>query len=130
MLNLKHHPSSNLAVHEVIGAPSIDEDSDGLLLEETSNLYRLLVRVAGKSINHTIGRLYIFLHVVLLVLEVLLFPFRFISGFNQEKSYLLASVVAAPRLIAMPTQPLRGSVVKLFSCKFLRLRGSVGSGWG
>ncbi|RWW82230.1 hypothetical protein BHE74_00009327 [Ensete ventricosum] len=53
----------------------------------------------------------------------------FISGFNQEKSSLLASVVTAPWLIVMPTQPLRGSVVKLFSHQFLRLKGSAGSGW-
>ncbi|RWW35759.1 hypothetical protein BHE74_00059271 [Ensete ventricosum] len=75
------------------------------------------------------GRLQFFLRILLLGLESRIFEFGFFSGFNQEKSLLLASVVVAPQLIAMPTQSLCGSVVKLLSHKFLWLRGSVGSGW-
>ncbi|RWW10390.1 hypothetical protein BHE74_00022415 [Ensete ventricosum] len=57
ILDLKHHLGNNLVVHGVIGAPGIDEDDDGLLLEKTSNLHYLRVCVAGKSMNHTISRL-------------------------------------------------------------------------
>ncbi|RZS11377.1 hypothetical protein BHM03_00042697 [Ensete ventricosum] len=117
-------------VHEVIGAPDINEDDDELLLEEASNLYRLPVCIAGKSMNHIIIQLQIFLYVLVLVLEVLLFLFRFINGFNQEKSSLLTSMVVAPWHVTMPTQPLRGSITKLFSHKFILLRRSVESGWG
>ncbi|RZS22100.1 hypothetical protein BHM03_00054830, partial [Ensete ventricosum] len=51
---LEHQSNNNLAVHKV-GAPGIYEDIDRLLLEETSNLRHLRVRVAGKSMNHTIS---------------------------------------------------------------------------
>ncbi|RZR93570.1 hypothetical protein BHM03_00022113 [Ensete ventricosum] len=94
-------PRSNFVVHEIIGTLGIDEDGDGLLLEETSNFHRLWVHVACKSMHHTIGRLWIF-HRVLLVF-VVLFTFRIINGFDQEKSSLLAAMVATPRLITMPT---------------------------
>ncbi|RRT36430.1 hypothetical protein B296_00047220 [Ensete ventricosum] len=50
---------------------------------------------------------------------------RVFSGFNQEKSSLLASMVVAPRLVAMPTQSLHGFVAKLFCRKFLWLRGTA-----
>ncbi|RZS04203.1 hypothetical protein BHM03_00034492 [Ensete ventricosum] len=39
--------SNNLDVHEVVGTPGIDEDGDGLLLEETSDLHHLRIHIAG-----------------------------------------------------------------------------------
>ncbi|RZS18826.1 hypothetical protein BHM03_00051150 [Ensete ventricosum] len=38
---LEHQPGSNLAVHEVVRAPSVDEDNDGLLLKEPFDLHCL-----------------------------------------------------------------------------------------
>ncbi|RWW28833.1 hypothetical protein GW17_00006667 [Ensete ventricosum] len=46
-LNLEHHPGNNLVVHEVVGTPGIDEDGGGLLLEETSDLHHLRIRIAS-----------------------------------------------------------------------------------
>ncbi|RRT45384.1 hypothetical protein B296_00029210 [Ensete ventricosum] len=56
----------------------------------------------GKSMRHTIGQMWIFLYDLLLVLEVLLFMFRIINGFNQKKSSPLAAMVMAPWLHDRP----------------------------
>ncbi|RWW20912.1 hypothetical protein GW17_00014952 [Ensete ventricosum] len=98
---LEHQSGSNLAIHKVVGAPGLDDDGDRSLLKKSFNFHCLGVRIAGYSVSHAIGQLRVYLR-VLLMLEVLLFMFRFFNGFNHEKSPLSAMMVVAPQLVTMP----------------------------
>ncbi|RRT52155.1 hypothetical protein B296_00018776 [Ensete ventricosum] len=97
---LEHQSGSNLIVHKVVGAPRLDENGDRPFLKKSFNFHYLRVRIAGWSMSHVIGLLQALLR-VLLMLEVLLFMFRFFNGFDHEKSPLFAMMVTAPQLIVM-----------------------------
>ncbi|RWV88916.1 hypothetical protein GW17_00048963, partial [Ensete ventricosum] len=103
-----HHSSSNLVVHEVIGASGIDEDGDWLLFEQSSHFHRLRVCIAGKSMHHAVGWLWF-------LLCVLLFVLRFFNKFDHEEPPFLATIFAAPWLVVVPTQAFRESITKFFS---------------
>ncbi|RRT68574.1 hypothetical protein B296_00038189, partial [Ensete ventricosum] len=64
---------------------------------------------------------------VLLELTIYVLEFKFFNRLDHQKPPLSATMIAAPRLIVMPTQSLHDSVTKFFSRQLLGLRRSAGS---
>ncbi|RWW49228.1 hypothetical protein BHE74_00044645 [Ensete ventricosum] len=98
----QHDHLFSFAVHKVVGAPGVGEDGDGLLLKGSFNFHCLQVGIAGYRVSRAFGRLLVLLRVLLEVL----FMFRF----NPQEPPLLAVMVTALGLVAVPTQASRGFV--------------------